>query len=809
MGGMGGDGGMGGMGGTGGVTGPVTATPSGESFATNLAVELSTDGDGPIYYTTDTSPVLDEDGAVQGTEYTGPIALTATTVLKFLAQVEPGTGGAGGDSGPTYSPEQMEGYTQVGTSSERIQWAESGHGDITAEAWRHWDEDGEVPSRCAKCHGAQAPDAEPPNAGFLEYIGTGANTLPVPPPLGLECVNCHQWNPTVYSNLGLYPYLEPVEFPSGAELSVFSASNICMTCHQGRESGLDVQDTIDDDEGVGPYRFINIHYYPAAATVFGSEANGGYQYPGEDYRPRNPFPSHPDNYSNCIGCHMKNAEGAEAHTWAPGLDKCTACHDEGDSFATLKGSPSTNYDNLTTLVPELYAQIQKYADEVIGVPIEYKNGYPYFFNADTGGSYADFDAKLLPAAYNYQAALKDPAGFIHSGTYVQQFVHDSLIDIGGSTAVKVPGRGDWALNGTEVGNASESQQWQLSGHGALDEEPFRHWDDDGEIPGSCSKCHSAGGFSEFATNAATTSQLPTTGVDCVACHTSPNLFTNVETRWGTADMAGGMQNLEPVLFPSGAMLTLDNSGNLCMSCHQGRASGLDVDMAEDNEVDNGVTPSFDFINIHYYAAAATLFGSEANGGYQYSGETYRGRNLFVGLHTSNATGRSLDDCVGCHMNSSPDPEQRGKHTFMPQEIGDCTECHASGGDKFRDLMSTPRSNFFAIETLTEQLLTAIQDYAADGGLGIDSPIIYDSVEYPYWFHDNEMGAVYANRYQDFDRTLLRAAYNYQVALKDPAGYIHNGTYQQQIVWDSIVDLGACPNLNPPPTDRPPSPPTCP
>jgi len=212
--GSGGDGG-GGDGGSGGTVTPgaVTATPAGQSFPTNLAVELSTDGDGPIYYTTDTTPVLDEDGNVQGTEYTGQIALTATTVLKFLALVDPGAGGAGGGSGPTYSPEQMEGYTQVGTSSERIQWAKSGHGDITAEAWRHWDDDGAVPSRCAKCHGAQAPDHPLPNVGFLEYIGTGENLSSVPAPLGLECVNCHQWNPTVYSNLGLYPYLEPISSP--------------------------------------------------------------------------------------------------------------------------------------------------------------------------------------------------------------------------------------------------------------------------------------------------------------------------------------------------------------------------------------------------------------------------------------------------------------------------------------------------------------------------------------------------------------------------------------------------------------------
>jgi hypothetical protein len=735
-------------------------------------------------------------------EYVGtPIALNATTVIKFLAQ----------DTDGMNSPEQMAGYTRTDGESNTEEWAKSGHGDLTAEPWRHWDDDGEVSSSCAKCHSAQSNPGVGNSLGFLEYVTTGGNELSAPLPLGLECAACHERFPTIYSDLETYWALEPVEFPSTAELSYWSASNICMTCHQGRESGLDVKDEIADDEGMGPYSFINIHYYPAAASLMGGEADGGFQYAGMDYRSRNSFPSHPDDLANCIGCHMRNAENNENHTWVPGVENCVGCHDDGDSFETLRGSPGQSYDNLwgstatgAGLVADLLAAIEAYAADVIGMPIQYDaHAYPYWFNfpgpANYGNKYDDFDAKLLPAAYNYQVAQKDPAGFIHNGTYIQQLAYDSIMDIGGTTTVDVAGRGDFALNGSEVGTASKSQQWQLSGHGALDEEPFRHWDeDDGVVSGSCVKCHSSAGFSQFATNMATTSHLATRGVDCVACHTSPNLFSNTATRWDTADMAGGTQNLEPVLFPSGVELTLDNSGNLCMSCHQGRSSGLDVDTASDNEVVNGVDPSFDFINIHYYAAAAILFGSEADGGYEYTGETYRGRNTFVGLHDS--MGRSLTDCVGCHMDSNPD--NPAKHTFLPEEVEDCTLCH-SGGPRFRDLNTAPRTNFFAIESLTEQLLTAIEDYSADGGLGVNSPVFYDAHAYPYWFHDNGMGANFGNRYRDFDRTLLRAAYNYQVAKKDPAGYIHNGTYVQQILWDSIIDLGACPILNPPPQGRDP------
>jgi hypothetical protein len=810
-GGAGGSGGSGGDGGSGGGVEPCTglcAEPPSTSFPTRITVELTTDTpNATIYYTTDLTPVLDEDGNVQGTEYAGPISLSETAVLKFLEGVDSGAGGAGGGSSQTFSPEQMEGYTRTNGDSKFEQLADSGHGDLTAEAWRHWDEDGEVPSSCAKCHGAMQNSASLPNVGFLEFAQTGDNVNPAPLPLGLQCVNCHQFWPTLYSNLDVYGALEPVDFPSGADLSLFSPSNICMTCHQGRESGLDVLATIESEEP--PYSFINIHYYPAAASMFGSEANGGFQYAGQDYRPRNTFPSHPGNYANCVGCHMRNAENANSHTWVPGVNKCTGCHDEGDSFETLRGSPGQSHENIwgsdggsSGLIDDLYAAIQDYAENVIGMPIVYDgHAYPYWFNdngmgANFGNRYVDFDAKLLAAAYNYQVAQKDPAGYIHNGTYIQQILYDSVMDIGASTAVEVIGRGEFSLNGLEVGTASKTQQWQLSGHGATDEEPFRHWDEDGgEVPSSCAKCHTTGGFAQFATGDPITSHLATSGVDCWACHTSFNLFVNTATRW---DVSEDGDPLEPVEFPSGALLTLENSGNLCMSCHQGRSSGLDVDAATDNGVANGVDPSFDFVNIHYYAAAAVLFGSEAHGGYQYAGETYRGRNTFVGLHDS--MGRELTDCLGCHMNSNPGAP--AKHTFLPQEVDDCTLCH-SGGPRFRDLGTAPQTNWNAIASLKGQLLTAIQDYAADGGLGVDSPIMYVGSDYPYWFHDNGMGSNFDNRYRDFDRTLLRAAYNYVVAEKDPAGYIHNGTYIQQLLWDSIVDLGACPNLNPPPPGRDP------
>lgn len=818
-GGSGGEGGVGGGGtggggtgggGTGGtVTGAVTADPEGFGFTPpTVDVTLSTESGHPIYYTTDLTPVVDEDGEVQGTEYTGPITITQTTVLKFLT-------GADGE----YSGEQLEGYTLVNTPI-RGEWATSGHGDIAGEAWRHWDADvpPEVNPGCAKCHGAvqnPPPNQPVPLLGFLEYASTGANTLPVPLPLGLDCANCHQTFPTVYSNLATFPYLEPVEFPSGAELSLYSSSNICATCHQGRESGRSVDEEIASQDP--PYSFLNIHYYAAAGTVFGSEAIAGYQYVGKEYRPRNTFPSHPDEVGNCVGCHMRLPGGVGVqHTWIPDIDRCNDCH-SGDSFETLEGSPSQSYTNLQALVPELYAAIQAYAaGPPIEKPISYDAGaYPYWFNdngmgANFGNRYQDFNATLLKAAYNYQVALKDPNAYIHNGSYTQQILYDSIEDLGGSTTVPVIGRGDLTIDGSAIGTASKTQQWQLSGHGAADEEPFRHWDEDylpdgftpAGIDSDCVRCHSPGGFVEFAMGDPATSQLPTRAVDCWTCHNEFDLFANQETRY---DDLVENPALMPVVFPSGDTASFGNNSNMCMSCHQGRESGDSVANADPNTVVQVPDyDSYDFINIHYYAAAATLFGNVVNGGYEYPGNLYRGQNMFPGIHASQ--GRNLVDCVGCHMNSSlgrdPDDPNNGrltdteKHTFLP-ETQDCNFCHT--GDRFQDLSGSPGDNFREIEVLKAELLSAMQAYATTGDLPIDSPIFYDNDTYPYWFNGikGEDPASFGNRYRNFDFDMLTAAYNYVVATKDPAGYIHNGAYVEQLLYDSILLMGGTPTVIPP------------
>ncbi len=174
-------------------------------------------------------------------------------------------------------------------------WAASGHADPegNAEAFHHWDEEDpkEVPPDCAKCHS---------ETGYIDFLGadgSAAGTVDAPVAVGttVTCTACH--NPVTVTKVN-------VVFPSGADLEVGVAAR-CMECHQGRASVVQVNDAITA-AGIGPddvsadLRFINIHYFAAAASLYGSQAHGGYEYEGAAYQPK--F-AHVPEFDTCSECH--------------------------------------------------------------------------------------------------------------------------------------------------------------------------------------------------------------------------------------------------------------------------------------------------------------------------------------------------------------------------------------------------------------------------------------------------------------------------------------------------------------------------
>lgn len=750
---------------------PDEGTFTGASLDVTLKAVGKGASDSVIHYTTDLSLPTSASPI-----YTGPITITETTVVKAVAIKPPGPG-------PVESERLTKGYVRV-DSVYRGQWAASGHGDIAAEPFRHWDEDGEVSTSCARCHGA---------GGLADYAEDGVVDVPGGLPLGHDCNACHSPVPlTLYDLVMNYPMLEPVEFPSTATASLYGPSNMCLACHQGRESGDSIDEDIASNPG-GPFTFVNIHYYAAGATLFGAETRGGYEYDGMPYVGRNNFPSHDPEQQTCVGCHMRGS--LKDHTLLPVVSDCTTCH-SGSSFESLSGTPSANYEAIHETHPQLLAAIQEYAKNTLGFPLAYDaHSYPYFVfdlndngEADedelgSGNRYDEFDEALLEAAYNYQVVAKDPAGYIHNGTYMRQLIHDSLMDLGVMPAVAAPDR-----PGFDFAEGTKSEQWRTSGHSDSTAEAFRHWDGDGEVSASCARCHSSSGFADYAEDGVTDAAAPLgQTIECSACHSSTNLFADASTRH---DDLMNNAALEPVTFPSGATGDLGDASNMCMTCHQGRESGLSIDAATPNTAVQMPMDydSFDFINRHYYAAGAILFGSQVTAAYEYAGNTYAGLNTFPGHGGTN------DSCLSCHMRGEED------HSFLPQTI-DCTACHL-GITEFEQLglpdgmpnvdydgNGVGQSFNTELEGMAANLYAAMQDYARNG-LPQSSPVVYGPGTYPYWFKDtNDDGLLtpgednFANRYRDFDRELLRAAYNYHSG-QDPCGDMHNYQYVLQSLYDS-------------------------
>lgn len=670
------------------------------------------------------------------------------------------------------------------------EWAASPHNDAEAEAFVRWDADdpAEVPANCATCHST---------TGYTNFV-SGAEPVNVPVGETITCDACHSSAAVV---------LDQVTFPSGVVVSDLGPEARCMVCHQGRASMVQVDaaiekfgltedvDKISEPVGDPPAAlgFINIHYYPAGATLYGGTVMGGYQYAGKTYDVKN---DHVDGYNTCIGCH-------DQHTLELKVEQCAGCHEgvasvEDIQKIRMQGS-MVDYDGdgdvaepirdeLAGLRDMLYTGIQSYAAEVLASPIGYNpDAYPYFFKDPNGDGeitedeaisdnrYSTWSARLLKAAYNYQMATKDPGNYAHGGKYIIELLYDSIEDLNASEMT------------TKVDLAAATRIDQ--GHFAGSERAFRYWDEEGEVPGGCAKCHSDEGLPQFlavageqsdGVSGANTPAALSNGFMCSTCHDGANWPANYP--------------VAKVKFPSGVVLTFNApdaeenvNANICLLCHQGRQSGVGLEKAiasskaatdDTVPVNAEGKPSLRFSNPHYFAAGASLFGSEANGMYQYIDMEYNARNMHVAgfqtcteCHDPHGLVPVVDKCATCH--GGTDPEAYRIATVDFDGDGDAAEGIAG-----------------EIETMNEKLLEAIQAYTVAQGL---PALIYSPDRYPYFLEDTDgNGEINGEEagYAQWSPRLLRASYNYQWAAKDPGGFAHNGQYVLQALYDSLKDVGA-------------------
>jgi hypothetical protein len=367
----------------------------------------------------------------------------------------------------------LESHSSVTVDTTNVNWAyaadfanlarnDSGHFDLTAEAFRHWDEDVNVSASCVRCH---TPD------GLSAYLSAPASTLtPEDPSSGMTCEACHTDThylagaPLKSDNPTAYPGTGTITFPGGNTVSVAvgDSSGICAACHQGRESTSRVNSHIaganplppDDDSIqtgtiVNALRFRNVHYFPAAAIQQGSVAAVGYEYGGA------PAYAGLDSHgpgTNCVYCHGPN----HSFDVQRNVSSCAGCHTGIGTNPKLIHVDTTDYDgdaNNTETIADvvddfasrLYSAIREYANENGSAnDIAYSSSaYPYFFvdsnnngTVDSGETtpYDTWTNRLVKSTYNYQVYRKEPGAWAHNYRYVLQLLYDSISDLNGQTS---------------------------------------------------------------------------------------------------------------------------------------------------------------------------------------------------------------------------------------------------------------------------------------------------------------------------------------------------------------------------------------
>lgn len=294
---------------------------------------------------------------------------------------------------------------------------------------------------------------------------------------------------------------------------------------------------------------------------------------------------------------------------------------------------------------------------------------------------------------------------------------------------------------------------------------------DHDFSSACLRCHSAAGFAELngavGDAVATSNAFGEAGayITCNACHDGVNNVSAANTRL----RLNGDANIFAYTGTSVALI-VDGAGPsaTCISCHQGRSTGLKV---KDQYASALSTSNFGSANSHYLAAAGILWKTS---GYEYgtSPSDYNNKAYFehdvIGIDDTEGTGSS-GPCVTCHMSGEP-----SNHYFdvvvdaaVPTV---CASCHTGSYVMTTTVIDDESTGF-------EEALDIIADELEAEG------VFYMS-SYPYFFNTSAGG--YSNAFKSWtSEEQMGAAFNLGLLAHEPGAFAHNRYYAKRLVFDSI------------------------
>lgn len=351
-------------------------------------------------------------------------------------------------------------YASNGGSPTVASVLAAGATSATGDGWVHynWDDNASRGS-CQRCHTATGaanfmsnPSGYDATQNTFSHLSNWTAAGGSPQQEVLYCWGCH-------TNAGTGELRNP-----GAITETYSpgtagdpattiaypdiaGSNVCMTCHLGRETGEVIKNDQDAD---GIRSFINSHYLSAGGQLFGTT---GYEYDGVSYANPSYFAhdkigstAAPGTGSNgpCAGCHMTTPNSHSFNNVAKDnagvitaltSTACVTCHDGTHGTALTAGSAAAA-TFLETEKEHYHAALNALDAALQAKGIYFFNAHPYFYQAanGAGGAYTNWAGpygfanwkNVMGAAFNFNLLEHDPGGYAHNRIYSKRLIFDAI-----------------------------------------------------------------------------------------------------------------------------------------------------------------------------------------------------------------------------------------------------------------------------------------------------------------------------------------------------------------------------------------------
>jgi len=298
-----------------------------------------------------------------------------------------------------------------------------------APAWVHYDFKASTRAACQVCHTstgyknfADNPSSYSPSNNTFYLTGQQKELLycwachKVP---GLEAPSPELRNPGPVP----FTYILPSAQVAALQQRIDSIgdrgeSNICLTCHSGRQTGAGVKLATNLN---ATFAGFNSHYATAGGTLFGFIA---YEYEGRSYSWSTIHATF--TTSPCTACHMPG----KSHTFeAVVVDEsgritditayettCKQCHPDKQALLNTMNERREGYEEALKVIQSLLEKKGIY----------WKPTHPYFYDAN-GNQFRNWpDKDTLGAAFNLNMFLHEPGAYVHNPRYTKQVIYDTI-----------------------------------------------------------------------------------------------------------------------------------------------------------------------------------------------------------------------------------------------------------------------------------------------------------------------------------------------------------------------------------------------